>query len=148
MAKCRGLRCEYVPEWVKPFAYTVGLDGMFPTQCAILEHQAKWISRFLGQVEWVITDSPLWMGLAYTDDPAERAAIRAVSALFTNVDVFVRRVKAYAPYGRMQDAYEATQLDWRIRAEHPEPFAMELAGDPLAPQFILDSLLCNAEASD
>lgn len=122
IAKTKGMSIEYVPEWVKPFAYTVADDHKWPTQMEILDHQTNWLSRFDGHVEWVVTDSPIKLQLAYTDDPLEREAIERASRLFSNVDVWVKRLKTYVPTGRRESEASARAVDERLRDEHPERF--------------------------
>lgn len=145
LAKSAGLSVEYVPEWIKPFAYTVKQDGKWPANWEVLEHQSLWISRFDGHVDWVVTDSPIRLQLAYLDDPQDRDRVNATWPRFDNVDVWVQRRKAYVPSGRREDEASARAVDERLRREHPEPFAIEVPGTQWSAAFLVEELLSRGQ---
>lgn len=120
--KFRGMTPELSVEWVKGAQYEGRnhRDGkLTKAQEYIWAKQHFQLLRLTGQVDFVITDSPVVMGLAYMSEgyiPALRDAILQSYDMYDNLNFFVKRTKAYIKIGREQTEEEAVQKDEQIRA--------------------------------
>jgi tRNA uridine 5-carbamoylmethylation protein Kti12 len=106
----------------------------------------------LGQVDYVITDSPLILGIVYSRYsaryPSFHKLVAEVFNSYDNFNVFIKRTKPYNPIGRIQSETEAQTvrvLLQRIMDELGIKYH-QIDGDDLAPQKIL-SLLTQEQAS-
>ncbi len=113
--KFRGVDCEEAPEvakdmvWSKQF-FTLG------NQIKVFGEQHDRIFRLLGQVEVVITDSPLLLTPIYNQresDTLRRLAMEEFNSMW-NYTVFLKRCKPYNPNGRNQDEDGAREIDRKI----------------------------------
>lgn len=79
------------------------------------------ISRLLGNVQVVVTDSPLLLSLYYGRNLGKEFDNLVVSEYrkMWNLDIFVRRTKPYNPKGRGQTEDEAKEIDKWIKEELP-----------------------------
>lgn len=137
--KLRGFKVELVTEYAKELAYT----GQTPiNQQEILEEQYRRQSILKGQVDFIITDSPLLLSEVYGHSEQEAKAARACFNRFNNINFFIERVKPYAQYGRTQDEQEAKALDLRIKdmMDNNRLKYTSIRGDNEAPGKILKTL--------
>jgi len=115
--KHRGrLKAELITEYAKELCYEK--SPLITNQRAILDEQYRRQARLVGQVDVAITDGPLIFGLVYADRHARISYLNDVVDRFDefdNLNVFLRRVKPYAKYGRLQDEAEARELDVKIQ---------------------------------
>lgn len=109
-----GLRVELVTEFAKDLTYERNLVGL-QNQLYILGHQDHRLRRLEGKVDFVITDSPLPLGIAYLTPEYQEMdldeTILDAYARYTNYDFLLRRKKPYATYGRNQTEHEALTID-------------------------------------
>ena len=116
MMKNMGLRVELVTEYAKDLTYE---KGDLTNQLSILGEQDRRLRRLLGQVDYVVTDSPLLLGLMYASGsfsaPWFTSAALGAFGSYDNVNFLLRRVKPYATYGRGQTEDEAKVIDERTR---------------------------------
>ncbi len=106
-----GIDAEYVSEFAKDKVWERN-GKVFQCQMYVTGKQLFKISRCIGEVDVVITDSPVLMGVVYAqDDEPLKAAIVHEAKQFDNVNVFLKRVKPYNPNGRFQTEEEAKKLD-------------------------------------
>lgn len=118
--KNRGLSCELVREYVKKWTFL----GRRPTkydQIYITGQQAHAESLLYGKVEWIITDSPIWLGpfydVYYNDVEIVLPAVRNLIAEASRdgierVNFFLTRNKPFDPNGRFEkDEDEARRAD-------------------------------------
>ena len=139
--KKRGASVEMAPEWVKVPVWA-GEIHVLEDQLYIFAKQNRILRRLVGNVDFVITDSPLLMSLVYSADPLLHALVRDVSYGYDNMHVFLSRVKPYDPAGRIQDETKARDLDREIRnmlRQESVIFCAVEANDR-AGSFIADSL--------
>jgi nicotinamide riboside kinase len=116
--KTRDKKVELVTEFAKELTYEGRLVER-SDQRAILHEQQRRLDRLVGKVDWIITDSPLFVGLVYgqgyfATEAFERHLMRAFNS-YENVNVFVDRAKPYQGYGRTQGEDEARQIDGALR---------------------------------
>lgn len=117
MMKSKGYKVELVTEVAKDFTYMHYKKGL-RNQLLVLGLQDDRLRRLVGEVDVVITDSPLALGLAYLHKEYSRApveeAIWWAFERYSNFNFFIHRVKAYQKYGRSQTEQEAAALDEAI----------------------------------
>jgi hypothetical protein len=77
------------------------------------------MSRCTGQVDVIITDSPLFLSPFYNKDPEIdeplKQLVRVISERYDNLNYFLKRVKKYNPVGRLQNEAESDQYGVRIK---------------------------------
>jgi len=122
--KQRGVNCEYVQEYAKDKAWEFGnnhsgVPKVFQAQEYIFGKQHFRMRRCAQDVDLIITDCPLFLGLIYMPEdfqiPSLRPAIREAYDIYDNLNVFLVRHKAYNPKGRFQTEERAKDLDVTIR---------------------------------
>lgn len=114
-----GINCEYVQEYAKDKAWEFsGVDKppkVMLAQEYIFANQMFRMRRLIGEVDLIISDSPIVIGLAYMKDDFELPSLRNVVSeaydMFDNQDVFLIRNKPYNPKGRFQTEDQAKALD-------------------------------------
>lgn len=115
--KMLGESVELVTEFAKDLTYDGHTRGL-GNQLTILGEQFNRLWRLNGQVEWVITDSPLPLGILYSEGPFSKAwftgAVLGAFESFDNRNFYIRRKKAYVPEGRNQTEQVAIQVDRRV----------------------------------
>jgi hypothetical protein len=143
LMKSAGMKCELVTEYAKDKTYEEAW-GTIADQWYITGKQQRRLRRLLGQVDWVVTDSPLPVGLLYTAAPFNQpwfeGAIWNLFDTFDNVNVFIERTKPYQKYGRSQSEDEARKLDRRLHELGSDRIDLYVPGDSTAPQAIFDHL--------
>lgn len=113
LMKNRGLRVELVTEYAKALAWAKRGEEL-TDQFYIYAKQHHRQHVLKGQVDYVITDSPLLLTLLYTshiEPPSYRQFVIDTFHSYENVNFFVQRVKPYQAIGRWQDEEEAMHLD-------------------------------------
>jgi hypothetical protein len=122
--KLMNVNCEYVQEYAKDKAWEHGntfseTPKVFQAQEYIFGKQHFRMRRCSQDVELIITDSPLFLGLIYMPEdfpiPSIRPAIREAYDLYDNLNVFLKREKVYNPKGRLQTEDKAKDLDLQIK---------------------------------
>ncbi len=123
--KLSGVNCEYVQEYAKDKAWEFGgtfhsTPKLFNAQEYIFGKQHFRLRRLIGEVDVIITDCPIFLGLIYMPDdfplPSLRNVIFEAYDLYDNLNVFLHRVKGYNPKGRFQSEKQAQGLDVKIRS--------------------------------
>lgn len=108
-------KAELVTEYAKDLVYE---RRDMSDQLMILAQQNKRLRRLQGHVDWVITDSPIPLGLIYSREPWNEPwfydCVEAVFNQYDNYNVVLHRTKAYQDYGRNQTEEEARALDEQI----------------------------------
>lgn len=113
--KDQGKEVELVTEYAKDLVW----EKRFKTlddQIYIFAKQHHRLHRLEGQVEYIVTDSPILLSVIY--DVAGwnifKDLVLESYNNFDNVDYFLKRIKAYSENGRMQTLEEAKELDKHI----------------------------------
>lgn len=134
---------ELVTEHAKELTYDKAWD-LLKNQQKVTSEQDLRQRRLLGQVDYVVTDSPLLLGCVYGAGAwAEDWAHQQWWNLFhsyDNINVFVERAKPYQPYGRSQDEDEARIMDRRLRKLTEDIIDFYVPGDDLAPARVMQFL--------
>lgn len=127
--KKMGYNADYVPEVAKDFVYAGKVDFLKGettlAQMQLLNMQKKRIDRCIkGKVDYIITDSPLLLNLAYYtgNNSSEkvrntyRKYVKDTFLKYNNVNMFLLRdVSSYQTSGRVQSYQEALEKDEIIK---------------------------------
>ena len=114
--KKQGRKVELVTEYAKDLVYERTLKSI--TQEKIFAEQHWRVERLRGQVDYVITDSPILLSAIYKqDNPHWIEYVRDVFNSYDNFNVWVDRPESYMQHGRIQNKKEAKSLDQKILLE-------------------------------
>lgn len=143
--KCAGIRCELVTEFAKELTYDENWTDL-KRQLYVLAEQERRQRRLIDKVDFIITDCPLLLSVAYVSDEKDLHAVSESAANlwahYDNINFVLGRVKPYVRYGRNQSEQEARAIDHKLMAEVFKDEVIEafVPGDRKAPQEILDIL--------
>lgn len=118
--KVAGIEAELVHEYAKDLVWE-GRHNVLGRQSYVMAKQQHHIERVQGQVQVIVTDSPLPFGLVYGgDDFTEGLRQHVVDTWlgWRNLNIFLARDTKHHPYvqsGRNQNLEEAEALDLQIR---------------------------------
>ena len=137
--KARGYNAELAREWPKGVVWDGYLNAL-EDQVYILGKHYRELARFKrGGVEVVVSDSPLLLGLVYSNEgPNFTRYTMELHERFDNMNFFVQRQRPYNPRGRVQSQPEARLLDGNIRRLLSEYAVIEVPGDARAVHIICD----------
>jgi len=113
--KTQGVECEIASEYAKDLVFEHRSDT-FKDQIYMFAKQYHRIFRLLGQVDVVITDSPILQSPVYDSQKRptlEKLVVEEHRKMWT-YNVFLKRVKPYNPNGRLQTKEEAIEIDREI----------------------------------
>lgn len=115
--KMLGVDAELVTEFAKDKVWEEN-PAPFRNQAYMFGQQYYRISRCLGKVDVIVTDSPLPLGILYNTDPAldhhfDQTVINVWKSLNT-MNYFLRRAKPYNCNGRNQTEEESDKLAVQI----------------------------------
>jgi hypothetical protein len=109
---------ELVTEFAKDLVYAGRLKELRPeNQMYITAKQYSRLHRLIGNVDYVITDSPIIQGLLYTSwnyFPSFKPLVKEIFESFENINIFLNRTKPYNTYGRTQTEEEADIVSMNI----------------------------------
>ena len=114
--KAKHHNVEYVQEFAKKLTWEQNYETL-KHQFYVSGTQCFMQDMLLNQVDAIITDSPIIIGLMYYNQPNEK--IRSAFENFlvetfkdqNNINFFINRVKKYNPKGRNQSEQEAKEID-------------------------------------
>lgn len=114
--KWKGVDCEMALEFAKDKVWEKSYE-VLQNQIYVFGKQLHRVHRLIGQVEVVITDSPLPFSLMYGDNEsyAFKALVLEVFNRYNNENFLLHRTKGYNPNGRMQTEEEAKVLDKKMK---------------------------------
>ena len=107
-----GINCELVTEVAKDLVWEDSLETL-NDQLYVSACQCHRIKRLLGKVDYVITDSPILLGIYYDSSKSpelEAVLVKTHNSLDT-IDIFIKRTKPYKEAGRLQSEAEAIGID-------------------------------------
>lgn len=114
----------YSVELVNEFAKEVVWEGNVPMlkdQLWVLAHQHRKLVRLKDKVDYIITDSPVLLSIAYRgiydgpmySDLIDQLALECYN-MYNNIDVFLKRPSGFIDDGRAQDEVTSEQIDSHI----------------------------------
>lgn len=115
--KKKGANIEYVHEEAKEFTWEERTKTL-ECQPYIFAKQMRNLWRLDGKVDFVVTDSPIFLSLLYQKpgmfpESFNQYVIDQFKE-FDNINFFLRRSKDYSPVGRNETADEAILLDTKL----------------------------------
>ena len=117
--KYRGVNCEYITEYAKDATWERRGPKVFMAQEYLFGKQHFKIMRVADEVDYLVTDSPILLGLVYTPKdfylPSLKHVLREAYNRYQNLDIFLMRSKAYNPSGRSQTEDEAKVKDEELK---------------------------------
>lgn len=112
-----GINCELVAEFAKDKTWEHNMKAL-SCQEYVFGKQSYRLARCKDDVDVIITDSPLPLGIVYNENPAlDDNFTKVVMSIFNqynNINYFVKRVKPYNPKGRNQTEEESDKLTPKI----------------------------------
>jgi len=139
-----GVECELAAEYAKDLVWEKR-DKTFENQVYIFGKQHHRIFRLLGQVQVVITDSPLFLTPIY--DGEKRKTLKQLvfeeTSKCNNLNLFVTRRKDYIPNGRIHTKSQADRIDGTVKRflnKNHIPF-IPVEGDPDGAEYAKDLVL-------
>jgi hypothetical protein len=141
--KWRGVNCELVTEYAKDLVWGRNLATL-ENQIYVFAKQHNRIYRLLGQVEYIITDSPFLLSVFYdkTKDPNFQRLVMSEFNKLDNINFFLERRKDFNPKGRIHNLEESEAIDKAIKGllnDYNIPFT-PLVGTSLSAEPILRTL--------
>lgn len=118
LMKLNKVSCELVTEYAKQLVWEKQHSSIFQNQILLLAKQDQKQRVLVDQVEFCITDSPIFMAAAY--QPKEyysyfKPLLKEVFDSYNNTNFFLRRIKDYDSNGRNQTFEEALEKDKEIK---------------------------------
>lgn len=143
LLKIQHKNAELVREYVKDWAWE-GRHISVNDQIYFLGKQVRRESMLHGKVDWIVTDSPVWMNSFYASyyctDIIANGVNKLVRAFYKqtqdegheHIHVFLNRTKPYSTEGRYQSEAEAQGIDAGVRnmlAAYNVPFIESDVGE-------------------
>lgn len=136
--KIAGYNVEEVTEYAKDMVWEERFN-IFSDQIYILGKQNRRLLRLTDKVDYILTDSPILMGIAYMVDTPYDATLKQLIAevfkSYDNFNVFINRTHEYQQIGRNQNEVEADEKAEQIKElmrEFDVPF-IEVNSSALTP---------------
>jgi hypothetical protein len=126
LLKSKQYSVELVREYVKAWAYEERPINNYD-QIYFLGKQTRYESQLYGKVDYIVTDSPVMLGVYYAQkycSPVLAEGVKNITlALYeqaaedghTHINVFLNRSKPYVKLGRYQNEEQAKQIDKDIK---------------------------------
>lgn len=118
--KQKGYNVELVNEFAKEVVWE-GNVPMLKDQLWVLAHQHRKLVRLKDKVDYIITDSPVLLSIAYRgiyDGPMYSNLIDQLALecyhMYNNIDIFLNRPADFIDDGRAQDEITSEQIDKHI----------------------------------
>lgn len=142
LLKLHGVNAELITEFAKDLTWEKR-DRTLGNQLYVFAKQYHRMWRVKDQVDVMITDSPLFLSLAYGLSGENENLVLNTFNDFSNLNFFIRRIKDYNQSGRNQTEGEAKTLDGIIGEllKHHSVSYTEVEGSLNAINFITTSAL-------
>lgn len=139
LMKSHRIKVEQVTEFAKELVYARQWRAL-DNQLYVTAEQDRRMRRLAGEVDFLITDSPLLLGSIYArgnyDTGWMHGACWGLYKSYENFNVLIERVKPYEPYGRRQSEESARAIDTQIEASFGDLMDLRVSGDELGPHRI------------
>lgn len=115
--KWNGINAEIAPEYAKELVWE-DRGKTLSDQIYVFGKQNHQISRLQGEVDVVITDSPIVLSLIYKPTDMTESFEKFAVDVFkqqNSLNIFLKRFKKYEPKGRLQTEEEAKKKDDEIK---------------------------------
>lgn len=114
--KFQGFLCELALEFAKDLVWEKS-PHLLSNQIFVFGEQHHRITRLVGQVPIVVSDSPLLHSIIYDSgqNPHFTPMVLAEHRKHTNLNIFLERIKAYESAGRSQTEEQAREIDTKIK---------------------------------
>lgn len=132
--KRMGLSVELVTEYAKDMTWEKRYNVMSDQLYMFAKQRRKQLRVQDHAIDYVVTDSPLILGLVYTPHEYPKSFTELVIDMwnqFDNRNFFIARDKEYVPTGRSQTELQARELDddlWVLLEKHRIDFE-KVTGD-------------------
>lgn len=114
LMKWNNINVELIDEYAKQATWEKRFN-VLEDQLYLLAKQNRKLQRLKGQVDFVINDSPILLGIAYMNmsncPPSLPLLTQEVFSMYDNTNIFVNRCKPYHQTGRNQDENGAKEID-------------------------------------
>lgn len=118
--KQQGYNVELVNEFAKEVVWE-GNVPMLKDQLWVLAHQHRKLVRLADKVEYIITDSPVLLSIAYRhvyegpmySDLIDKLALECYSK-YNNINIFLNRPECFIDTGRAQGHDQSLEIDQHI----------------------------------
>lgn len=113
--KLAGVNCEMAPEYAKVKVWERSFHTL-QDQIYIFGKQYRTVSRLLGEVEVIVTDSPLLLSIIYDKDknPFLKSLVLDCFSKQDSINFFLRRPETYNPKGRVQTKAQSIEKDYEV----------------------------------
>lgn len=115
--KKHGFNAELVTEYAKDKVWEHN-DTVFSNQVYILGKQSYRVSRVAGQVDVIITDSPILLSAIYNLDPEIQDELEALTVKmfnqYHNLNIVLKRTFPYQKEGRMHSEEQSVEIHNKI----------------------------------
>jgi hypothetical protein len=113
--KLHGESCEYVSEYAKDLTWEKARHNL-ENQVKVFGEQQHRMWRLIGQVDIIITDSPLLLCMIYNKGCEElNKLVLSEYNKMENYNYMLKRKKPYVQTGRNQTEQEAIQIDYEVK---------------------------------
>lgn len=143
-----GLNFELVSEWVKEAVWEER-HSVFKNQILITANQHQRMLPICGKVDYIITDSPLFLGGVYSPNyfPSYNNFLLELFNSYNNINFLLTRCKPYCSIGRVHTEEESNRIalelkEYMIKNDIPHE---DMVADDEAPKRILDIILKSSE---
>lgn len=118
--KKAGYNAEYVSEYCKDLVYEDSdmLDGTAKNQFKILQEQMRRVDRLIGQVDFIVTDSPVLLNEVYNKELTSeyKEMVEDIFDQYQNFNFIIQRDNAYyQTEGRIHTLEESMEKDNQIK---------------------------------
>ena len=109
--KSKDINCELVAEYAKGVVWR-GAENILTNQLYMFAKQYDRQFHLMGKVDYIITDSPLFLNLYYGQKERMHFKYLVMEKWneFNNINFYVNRTKKYNPKGRNQTAAESDEI--------------------------------------
>lgn len=118
--KQQGYNVELVNEFAKECVWENNVP-MLKDQLWVLAHQHRKLVRLSGKVDYIITDSPVLLSVAYRtvyDGPMYTESIDVLAKecyeMYDNLNIYLNRTTEFTEEGRAQDLEHSIHIDKHI----------------------------------
>ena len=137
-----GINCEIASEYAKDVTWQKSFH-VLSNQLYVFAKQQHRIWRLDGQVDVILTDSPLLSSVIYASAETTELFKQLVYEEYNKrpkLDIFLKRIKEYNPSGRSQTEDEAKLLDIEFHKAVPN-FGLEVNGEKESSKIIVEKIL-------